>query len=285
MSGKWFKSEHYSVSEKNFLIDYDDLERRALETKPKLIIAGYSAYPRHLDFARFREIADKVGAYLMADIAHIAGFVATSMHQSPMDYAHVVTSTTHKTLRGPRGGLILSNDVELGKKLNLSLFPGLQGGPLMHVIAAKAVAFGEALCPEYKTYMEQVLKNARVLATRLQDRGYNSLTSGTDNHMTLLDLRAHNINGRDAANSLDRAGITCNKNTIPFDTKSPFVTSGIRLGTPACTTRGFNESDFEQVADMIADDLDGLKKNGEDNRVSEEAVRKTVKKLCDKRSL
>jgi glycine hydroxymethyltransferase len=281
MSGKWFNPAYYSVNEEGF-IDYDEIERRALEAKPKLIIAGYSAYPRHLDFARFRAIADQVGAYLMADIAHIAGFVATGMHQSPMDYAHVVTSTTHKTLRGPRGGLILSNDEELGKKLNLALFPGIQGGPLMHVIAAKAVAFGEALRPEYKNYMEQVLKNAKTLAKSLQDRGYGSLTTGTDNHMTVLDLRGHNITGRLAADSLDRAGITCNKNTVPFDPHSPFVTSGIRLGSPACTTRGFKEPEFEQVANMIADVLDGLKKNPEDNGATETKVRSVAQELCDK---
>jgi glycine hydroxymethyltransferase len=223
-----------------------------------------------------------VGAYLMADIAHIAGFIATGMHQSPMDYAHVVTSTTHKTLRGPRGGLILSNDEELGKKLNLALFPGLQGGPLMHVIAAKAVAFGEALLPEYKTYMEQVLKNSRAMTKRLQDRGYDSITSGTDNHMTVLDLRGHDLNGRDAANSMDRAGITCNKNTVPFDPTSPFVTSGVRLGSPACTTRGFKEEDFVSISDMIADVLDGLKASPEDNGEMERRVRITAQDLCDK---
>jgi len=285
MSGKWFNAVHYSVAEKDFLIDYDEVECIALDTKPKLIVAGYSAYPRHLDFAKFRAIADKVGAYLMADIAHIAGFVATGMHQSPMDYAHVVTSTTHKTLRGPRGGLILSNDEELGKKLNLALFPGLQGGPLMHIIAAKAVAFKEALAPEYKQYMQQVLSNARALAKRLQDRSYESLTSGTDNHMTVLDLREHNITGKLAANSLDLAGITCNKNTVPFDPTSPFVTSGIRLGTPACTTRGFKEQDFEQVADMIADVLDGLKVNSEDNKTIEAKVRVAAMELCNKHKL
>lgn len=285
LSGKWFKAVSYSVSKEDFLIDYEEVERIALETKPKLIIAGYSAYPRHLDFARFRAIADKVGAYLMADIAHIAGFVAAGMHQSPMDYAHVVTSTTHKTLRGPRGGLVLSNDEEIGKKINSALFPGLQGGPLMHVIAAKAVAFGEALRPEYRLYMEQVLKNARALAARLQERGYHSLTDGTDNHMIVLDLRSHGITGKTAANSLDLAGITCNKNNVPFDTASPFVTSGVRLGTPACTTRGFKEKDFEQVADMVAEVLDGLKVNPEDNKVVEEKVQKKAKALCDKHPL
>ncbi len=282
MSGKWFKAESYSVSKDTLLIDYAEVERRALETKPKLIIAGYSAYPRGLDFAKFRAIADKVGAYLMADIAHIAGFVATGMHQNPVEYAHVVTSTTHKTLRGPRGGLILSNDEELGKKLNLALFPGLQGGPLMHVIAAKAVAFGEALRPEYREYMQQVQKNARALASKLSDRGYESLTKGTDNHMTVLDLRVHGITGKAAANSLDLAGITCNKNNVPFDTASPFVTSGIRLGTPACTTRGFKEKDFEEVADMIADVLEGLKVNSENNGDVEKRVALIAKALCHK---
>ena len=273
MSGKWFNAVHYGVSSSNYLIDYDEVERLAIEHKPKLIIAGYSAYPRSLDFPRFRAIADKVGAYLMADIAHIAGLVATGYHASPVGHAHVITSTTHKTLRGPRGGIILSDDLELGKKLNSAVFPGLQGGPLMHIIAAKAVAFGEALRPEFKSYIGQVLKNAKALSVRLASHGYQSLTGGADNHLLLLDLREHSITGKAATESLDRAGMTCNKNTVPFDTASPFITSGIRIGTPACTTRGFKEVEFEQVADMMTEVLNGLKVNLEDNSVAERRVR------------
>ncbi|CAN7950910.1 unnamed protein product, partial [Ixodes pacificus] len=261
MSSKWFNAVSYSVNKETYLIDYDEIERLVDLHKPKLLIAGFSAYPRNIDFARFREIADKVGAYFMADIAHIAGLVATGEHQSPIPYAHIVTSTTHKTLRGPRGGLILSNDEEIGKKINSALFPGLQGGPLMHIIAAKAVAFLENLQPEYKNYIQQVISNAKALASSLQERGYDILTGGTDNHIVLVDLRKDGITGKLAANSLDRAGITCNKNAIPFDEASPFITSGIRLGTPACTTRGFKEKDFVLVGHMVADILDGLKNN------------------------
>ena len=283
ISGKWFNAHHYTVDKDTFLIDYDEVERIAIETKPKMIIAGYSAYPRSLDFARFREIADKVGAYLMADIAHIAGLIATGEHPSPLPYAHVVTSTTHKTLRGPRGGIVMSNDLEIGKKINSALFPGLQGGPLMHIIAAKAVAFGEALKPEFKTYIKNVITNAQALAKALSDRGYRCLTDGTDNHMIILDLRSHNITGKDAANSMDKAGITCNKNSVPFDTTSPFITSGIRLGTPACTTRGFTSSDFTEVAELIADILDGLKINGaEGNSDVEKIARAKALAICKK---
>ncbi|MFY9590332.1 serine hydroxymethyltransferase [Rickettsia endosymbiont of Halotydeus destructor] len=278
MSGKWFNAVFYSVDKENYLIDYDEIEKLAILHKPKLIIAGYSAYPRNLDFAKFREIADKVGAYLMADIAHIAGIVAVGAHASPLPFAHVVTSTTHKTLRGPRGGLILSNDEELGKKINLALFPGIQGGPLMHVIAAKAVAFKEALQPEYKSYIKQVLSNAKALGSILQERGYNILTGGTDNHIVLVDLRKDGVTGKIAANSLDRAGITCNKNSIPFDETSPFITSGIRLGSPACTTRGFKEQEFTLVGHMIADILDSLK-NNQDNSEYEEKIHAQVKSL------
>lgn len=286
LSGKWFNAVSYGVRKEDFLIDYDMLEEMAVTHKPKMIIAGYSAYPRELDFAKFRAIADKVGAYLLADIAHIAGLVATGYHQNPVDYADVVTSTTHKTLRGPRGGLILSNNEEIGKKINLALFPGLQGGPLMHIIAAKAVAFGEALRPEFKTYIKQVLDNAISLANGLESRGYHCLTSGTSNHMAIVDLRAHSITGKDAADSLDRAGITCNKNNVPFDTASPFVTSGVRLGTPACTTRGFKEEDFRIVADLISDVLDGLRVNGTtNNSVIEENVRNEAMNLCTKHPL
>lgn len=278
MSGKWFNAVSYSVDKETYLIDYDEVERLAILHKPKLLIAGFSAYPRNLDFAKFREIADKVGAYLMADIAHVAGLVAAGEHQSPIPHAHIVTSTTHKTLRGPRGGLILSNDEEIGKKINSALFPGLQGGPLMHIIAAKAVAFLESLQPEYKHYIKQVISNAKVLAGSLQERGYDILTGGTDNHIVLVDLRKDGITGKIAANSLDRAGITCNKNAIPFDETSPFITSGIRLGTPACTTRGFKEKDFVLVGHLIADILDGLK-NSEDNSKAEQKVLSEVTKL------
>lgn len=278
MSGKWFNAVSYSVDKETYLIDYDEVQRLAELHKPKLLIAGFSAYPRNLDFAKFREIADKVGAYLMADIAHIAGLVAAGEHQSPIPHAHIVTSTTHKTLRGPRGGLILSNDEEIGKKINSALFPGLQGGPLMHIIAAKAVAFLESLQPEYKHYIKQVISNAKALADSLQERGYDILTGGTDNHIVLVDLRKDGITGKIAANSLDRAGITCNKNAIPFDETSPFITSGIRLGTPACTTRGFKEKDFVLVGHLIADILDGLKDN-EDNSKAEQKVLSEVTKL------
>lgn len=279
MSGKWFNAVSYSVNKETYLIDYDEVERLAELHKPKLLIAGFSAYPRNIDFAEFRRIADKVGAYFMADIAHIAGLIAAEEHQSPIPYAHVVTSTTHKTLRGPRGGLILSNDEEIGKKINSALFPGLQGGPLMHIIAAKAVAFLEALQPEYKTYIKQVISNARALAGSLQERGYEVLTGGTDNHIVLIDLRKDGITGKLAANSLDREGITCNKNAIPFDETSPFITSGIRFGTPACTTRGFKEKDFILVGHLIADILDGLKNNNQDNSKAEQKVLSEVTKL------
>ncbi|MFV9874373.1 MAG: serine hydroxymethyltransferase [Rickettsia conorii subsp. raoultii] len=278
MSGKWFNAVSYSVNKETYLIDYDEIERLVDLHKPKLLIAGFSAYPRNIDFAKFREIVDKVGAYFMADIAHIAGLVATGEHQSPIPYAHTVTSTTHKTLRGPRGGLILSNDEEVGQKINSALFPGLQGGPLMHIIAAKAVAFLENLQPEYKSYIQQVISNAKALASSLQERGYDILTGGTDNHIVLVDLRKDGITGKLAANSLDRAGITCNKNAIPFDETSPFITSGIRLGTPACTTRGFKEKDFVLVGYMVADILDGLK-NNEDNSDLEQKVLNEVTKL------
>ncbi|WP_392505579.1 serine hydroxymethyltransferase [Rickettsia sp. 2024-CO-Wats] len=280
MSGKWFNVVSYSVNKETYLIDYDEIERLADLHKPKLLIAGFSAYPRNIDFAKFREIVDKVGAYFMADIAHIAGLVATGEHQSPIPYAHVVTSTTHKTLRGPRGGLILSNDEEIGQKINSALFPGLQGGPLMHIIAAKAVAFLENLQPEYKSYIQQVISNAKALASSLQEREYDILTGGTDNHIVLVDLRKDGITGKRAANSLDRAGITCNKNAIPFDDTSPFITSGIRLGTPACTTRGFKEKDFVLVGHMVADILDGLK-NNEDNSDLEQKVLNEVTKLIE----
>lgn len=278
ISGKWFKPVLYNVNKETYLIDYDEVERLALEHKPKLIIAGFSCYTQILDFARFRAIADKVGAYLMADIAHIAGLVATGEHPSPFPHVHVATSTTHKTLRGPRGGLILSDDEEIAKKIDKAIFPGLQGGPLMHIIAAKAVAFKEALSDEFKTYIKQVVKNAAALGKALEERGYEILTHGTTNHMVVLDLRKHNITGKLASESLDRAGITANKNSVPFDTVSPFVTSGIRLGSPACTTRGFKEKEFAMVGNLIADILDSLKIS-ENNTDMEKKVMEKVREL------
>lgn len=275
LSGKWFKSAHYGVDPHSFLIDYNELERIATECKPKLIIAGFSAYSRQLDFDKFRAIADNVGAYLMADIAHVAGLVATQQYPNPLPYAHVVTSTTHKTLRGPRGGIIMSNDEEISKKINSAVFPGLQGGPFMHVIAAKAVAFKEALTEEYKTYITQVIINAKALSNVLQNRGYNIITGGTDNHMILVDLRKQGLTGKAATESLHSAGITVNFNAIPFDTTSPRITSGIRLGTPACTTRGFKETDFEFVGERIADVLDSLQSN-EDNSLQEQNTKLQV---------
>ena len=281
ISGKWFKPVLYHVNPKTYLIDYDELERLALEHKPKLIIAGFSCYTHTLDFKRFREIADKVGAYLMADIAHIAGLVATGEHPSPFPYVNVVTSTTHKTLRGPRGGIILSDDPEIAKKIDKAIFPGLQGGPLMHVIAAKAVAFKEALTNEFREYIKQVVSNAKTLGTSLEKRGYDILTGGTTNHMVIVDLRKHKLTGRLAADSLDRAGITSNKNSVPFDTTSPFITSGIRLGSPACTTRGFKEKEFEITGNLIADILDSLKIS-ENNSDTEKMVFTKVKELTAK---
>lgn len=279
LSGKWFDAVFYNVDSTTYLIDYDEVEKLALDTKPKMIIAGYSCYSRILDYQRFREIADKVGAYLLADIAHIAGLIATNHHPSPFPHAHVVTSTTHKTLRGPRGGLILSDDEDIAKKLNKSVFPGMQGGPLMHVIAAKAIAFKEALAADFKSYIKQVIDNAKELANILETRGYDVLTHGTDNHIVILDLRSKGLTGKDAANSLDGAGITTNKNAIPFDKTSPFITSGVRLGTPACTTRGFQEKEFTQVGHLIADVLDGLQKPSEDNHMLEQRIFEQVRKL------
>jgi glycine hydroxymethyltransferase len=276
ISGKWFKPVFYGVDPTTYLIDYDEVERLAMEHKPKLIIAGYSAYTQTLDFAKFRAIADKVGAYLLADIAHIAGIVATGKHPSPLPYAHVVTSTTHKTLRGPRGGIIMSNDEEIGQKLNKAVFPGLQGGPLMHIIAAKAVAFKEALTEDYRSYIDQVLLNAKMLGKTLVQRGYDILTGGTVNHIVLLDLRKHGLTGKLASESLDRAGITSNKNTVPFDPTSPFITSGVRLGTPACTTRGFKENDFKAVGHLIADVLDGLKQFENNSKIEKEVYVKVT---------
>lgn len=276
MSGKWFKSISYNVNPQTYLIDYDEVEALAVKHQPKMIIAGYSAYTQTLDFAKFRAIADKVGAYLLADIAHISGIVAAGEHMSPLPHAHIVTSTTHKTLRGPRGGIIMSNNNEIGEKINKAVFPGLQGGALMHVIAAKAVAFKEALMPEFKTYIRQVIANAQILAATLKSRNYDILTGGTVNHMLLMDLRKVGITGKVASESLDRAGITTNKNTVPFDTTSPFITSGIRLGTPACTTRGFKEKEFEEVGHLIADLLDGIANGSDLSLLEKEIFNKTL---------
>ncbi|ABS66121.1 Glycine hydroxymethyltransferase [Xanthobacter versatilis] len=281
LSGKWFKAIGYGVTRDNALIDYDEVERLAQEHRPKLIIAGGSSYPRIIDFARFRAIADAVGAHLMVDAAHYAGLIVAGAYPSPFPHAHVVTTTTHKTLRGPRGGLILTNDEALAKKLNSAVFPGLQGGPLMHVIAAKAVAFGEALTDDFRTYALKVVSNARALAGRLSERGAAIVSGGTDSHMVLVDLRPFGVTGKAAEAALERAGLTCNKNGIPFDPEKPFVTSGIRLGTPAGTTRGFGIAEFEEVGDLIADVLTGLAANGaEANGKAEVATRARVAELC-----
>ena len=277
MSGKYFNIVPYGVSEKTEALDYDEVQKIAEECKPKLIVAGASAYARTLDFPRLAEIAHSVGAYLMVDIAHIAGLVAAGLHPSPIPYADVVTTTTHKTLRGPRGGMILCKDAEFGKQFNKAVFPGIQGGPLMHVIAAKAVALKEALSPEFKEYAQQVINNAQVLAKTLQSKGFRIVSGGTDNHLMLVDLTSKNITGKIAQNVLDEIGITANRNTIPFEKLSPFVTSGIRLGPPALTTRGFKEADFEEVANIIALALD----NPEDEKCKEEA-RQRVAALCAK---
>ncbi|MDD3445335.1 MAG: serine hydroxymethyltransferase [Zavarzinia sp.] len=280
-SGKWFKPVPYMVRPDTHQIDFDEVEALAREHKPKVIIAGGSAYPRQIDFARFRAIADEVGAYFMVDMAHFAGLVAGGAHPNPLDHAHVVTTTTHKTLRGPRGGMILSRDADLGKKINSAVFPGLQGGPLMHVIAAKAVAFGEALQPSFKAYARQVVENARALAERLKGHGFDLVSGGTDTHLMLVDLRPKKLTGNIAEKALDRAQITCNKNGIPFDPEKPMVTSGIRLGTPAGTTRGFGVAEFQYVGDLIAEVLDGLAANGvEGNGAVEKAVAEKVTRLC-----
>lgn len=277
MSGKYFKIVPYGVSKETETIDYDELEKIAVENKPKLIVAGASAYSRTLDFPRFSEIAKKVGAYLMVDMAHIAGLVAAGLHPNPMPYADVVTTTTHKTLRGPRGGMILCKDAEFGKQFNKAIFPGIQGGPLMHVIAAKAVALGEALQPEFKTYAEQIIKNAKVLADKLTADGFRIVSGGTDNHLMLVDLTSKNITGKVAQNVLDEVNITANKNTIPFEPLSPFVTSGLRLGSPALTTRGFKEDDMAEVADIIA-----LVLNDTENEDKKSEARRRVAALCEK---
>ncbi len=255
VSGKWFKAEHYGVSPETEELEYEQIRALALKVRPKLLICGYSAYPRIIQFEKFRAIADEVGAYLLADIAHIAGLVASGHHPNPLPHCDVVTTTTHKTLRGPRGGLILTRDAELGKKFDKSVFPGTQGGPLEHVIAAKAVAFGEALKPEFKTYSGQVIANARAMAAQLQARGFKLVSNGTDNHLMLVDLRSIGMTGKVADQLVSQVHITANKNTVPFDPESPFVTSGLRLGSPAMTTRGLAESDFREIADIIADQL------------------------------
>jgi glycine hydroxymethyltransferase len=274
MSGKWFNVVSYKVRPEDQLIDMDEVAALAREHKPKVIVAGGSAYSRFWDFARFREIADEVGAFFMVDIAHFAGLVAGGAHPSPFPHAHVVTTTTHKTLRGPRGGMILTNDDELAKKFNSAIFPGLQGGPLMHVIAAKAVAFGEALRPEFKIYARAVVENARALADTVVSGGYAIVAGGTDNHLMLVDLRPKGLTGKAAEAALGRAHITCNKNGVPFDPEKPMVTSGIRLGTPACTTRGFGAAEFRRVGELIVETLDGLAANGEGGN---EAVEASVK--------
>ena len=283
LSGKWFNAVQYGVRPEDALIDFDELARLANEHKPRMIIAGGSAYPRQIDFARFREIADSVGAYLMVDMAHFAGLVAAGVHPSPLPHAHVVTSTTHKTLRGPRGGVILSNDEDIGKKINSAVFPGLQGGPLMHVIAAKAVAFGEALQPAFKVYAQAVVDNAKALAETLASAGCDIVSGGTDTHLMLVDLRPKQLTGKVAEAALGRANITCNKNGIPFDPEKPMVTSGIRLGTPAGTTRGFGIAEFRQVGEMIVEVLDATAQAGDEGAtLTEEAIRKRVIELCDR---
>ena len=281
-SGKWFNAIQYGVRCQDNLLDYDEVARLATEHQPKMIIAGGSAIPRIIDFAKMREIADSVGAYLLVDMAHFAGLVAAGHYPSPFPHAHVATTTTHKTLRGPRGGMILTNDEALAKKFNSAIFPGIQGGPLMHVIAGKAVAFGEALRPEFKTYQAQVIKNAQALADQLMKGGLDIVTGGTDTHVMLVDLRPKGVKGNETEKALGRAHITCNKNGIPFDPEKPMVTSGIRLGTPAGTTRGFGEAEFRQIADWIVQVTEGLAANGEDGNGEVEAkVRAEVEALCD----
>ena len=281
MSGKWFDAVQYGVDPETHLIDYDQVERLAREHKPKLIITGGSAYPRQIDFARFRAIADAVGALFMVDMAHFAGIVAAGLHPTPFGHAHVVTTTTHKTLRGPRGGMVMTDDEGVAKKINSAVFPGLQGGPLMHVIAAKAVAFGEALEPGYKSYIAAVVENAKVLAATLKERGADLVSGGTDTHLALIDLTPLGITGKDADEALERAGITCNKNGIPNDPLPPMKTSGIRVGSPAGTTRGFGPAEFREIGHMVADVLDGLAAKGEEGDATVEAdVRERAAALC-----
>jgi glycine hydroxymethyltransferase len=280
MSGKWFDAVQYGVRKQDARVDFDEVEELAMEHKPKVIIAGGSAYPRTLDFPKFREICDKVGALMMVDMAHFAGLVAAGVHPSPFPYADIATTTTHKTLRGPRGGMILTNDEAIAKKINSAVFPGLQGGPLMHVIAAKAVAFGEALRPEFKDYSARVVANARVLADTLISRGFDIVAGGTDTHLMLVDLRSKGLTGVTAEAALENARMTCNKNGVPFDPEKPTVTSGIRLGTPAGTTRGFGEGEFREIANLIADVLDGVAANPDDNSAVEAKAAEAVGRLC-----
>ncbi|WP_221794724.1 serine hydroxymethyltransferase [Aquisediminimonas sediminicola] len=283
MSGKWYNAVQYGVRPDDHLIDYDEVERLAKEHRPTLIITGGSAYPRQIDFARFRAIADEVGAKFMVDMAHFAGLVAGGVHPSPFEHAHVVTTTTHKTLRGPRGGMIMTNHEDIAKKINSAVFPGLQGGPLMHVIAAKAVAFGEALRPEFKSYAAAIVENAKILAATLNERGANLVSGGTDTHLALIDLTPLGITGRDADEALERAAITCNKNGIPNDPLPPMKTSGIRVGSPAGTTRGFGPAEFREIGHMIADVLEGLRTKGEHGDPEVEAnVKARVRALCDR---
>jgi glycine hydroxymethyltransferase len=281
LSGKWFNAVQYGVRRDDDCIDFDQVEALAREHRPRLIIAGGSAYPRYIDFARFRAIADEVDAIFMVDMAHFAGLVAAGEHPTPFGHAHVVTTTTHKTLRGPRGGMVLTDDEAIAKKINSAVFPGLQGGPLMHVIAAKAVAFGEALQPEFKSYARAVIANAKALAGRLKERGADLVSGGTDTHLALVDLRPLGITGKDADEALERSSITCNKNGIPFDPLPPVKTSGIRVGSPAGTTRGFGTQEFRDIADMVADVLEGLRDNGEEGNAAVEAeVKGRVRALC-----
>jgi glycine hydroxymethyltransferase len=281
MSGKWFKPVSYGVRRDDQLLDLDEVARIAHEHRPKLIIAGGTAYSRLWDFDAFRQIADEIDAYLMVDMAHFAGLVAGGMHPNPLPHAHVVTTTTHKSLRGPRGGMILTNHEDIAKKMNSAVFPGLQGGPLMHVIAAKAVAFAEALRPDFKVYARNIVENARALADSLKQAGLDIVSGGTDNHLMLVDLRPYGATGKAAEHALDRAAITCNKNGIPFDPEKPFVTSGIRLGTPAGTTRGFGPAEFREIGGLIAEVVDGLRKNGSEGDAQVEAsVQNRVESLC-----
>ncbi len=282
LSGKWFNAVQYGVRRDDQRIDYDEVERLAHEHRPGLIIAGGSAYPRIIDFKRFRDIADAVGAYLMVDMAHFAGLVAGGVHPTPLPHAHVVTPTTHKTLRGPRGGMILGNDEDIGRKINSAVFPGIQGGPLMHIIAAKAVALGEALRPEFRDYSRQVVENAKTLAATLAGRGLDIVSGGTDTHLMLVDLRPKGLTGKEAEATLENAGITCNKNGIPFDPEKPAITSGIRLGTPATTTRGFGTAEFEQLGELIVEVLDGFAAGNGDNSATEARVRRKVRELCSR---
>ena len=281
-SGKYFNAIQYGIKSDTSLIDYDEVESLALEHKPSMIIAGGSAYPRNIDFKKFREIADKVNAYLLVDMAHYSGLVAAKEYPDPLPHAHVVTSTTHKTIRGPRGGMILSNDLALGKKFNSSVFPGLQGGPLMHVIAAKAVAFGEALQPEFKQYIQQVKKNASILGEVLMSNGIDIVTGGTDSHMVLVDLRSKNVTGKDAEESLERAGMTCNKNGVANDPNPPTITSGIRLGSPAATTRGFKDEEFKFIGDKISTVINALSSSNSNISMTESSILKEVTELCSK---